>query len=272
MNVTKDSLGNRMKAYESQTTFQKLSPLNPIIARLDGRSFSSFTKGLGRPYDKRLSDLMAETTKFLVKESNANIGYCQSDEITLVWVNKDEKIDQEIFFSGKVFKMTSILASMCSTYFNKLLLNYIPEKADKFPLFDCRVFSVPTITEAINCLYWREKDATKNSISMAAQSVYSHKDLMHKNSKQKNEMLFAKGINWNDYPDYFKKGTYVARQSIIRKFTTDELDKLPEKHEARKNPDLEIVRQDVLTLNIPPLSRIKNKADVLFLGAKPITD
>jgi len=274
MQDKKDNLGNRMKAYESQSTFQKLSHLTPIVARLDGRSFHTFTAGLKRPYDEGLSNLMAATTKYLVQATNANLGYTQSDEISLIWVNQEEKVEREIFFDGKVFKMQSLLAAMCSVYFNKHLAKHLPEKAAQIvndPMFDCRVFSVPTLTEATNYLYWREKDATKNSISMAAQSVYSHNALHGKNSSDKQEMLYAKGINWNNYPDFFKKGTYFYKRSVSRPYSIEELDKLPAKHLARNNPELVILRQEVVPLVMPPLSRIGNRVDVLFKGQEPIS-
>ena len=141
--------------------------------------------------------------------------------------------------------MISDLASMCSVYFNRQLPNFLPEKVDKMPRFDCRVFNVPTLDEAVNTFLWREQDATKNSISMAAQSVYSHNQLNGKTGSDKQEMLFQKGINWNDYPDFFKRGSYIQRKRTLTKFSTEELEKLPQKHQARLNPNLEIERWEI---------------------------
>lgn len=106
----------------------------------------------------------------------------------------------ETLFKGKVFKLTSILASLSTGFFNKNISNFLPEKSDLMPVFDCRVFNLPNVSEVVNYFNWREQDATKNSISMAAQAFYSHKELMGKNGSQKQEMLFQKGVNWNDYP------------------------------------------------------------------------
>ena len=236
----KDTFGDRMKSYESQTCDIKMIPLIPMVARLDGKGFSKFTKGLKRPYDERLSKLMIETTKYLVKETNANCGFTQSDEITLLWYSKDPT--SQVYFNGRLFKVISDLAASASVFFNSKLAEYIPEKKDKMPRFDCRVFNVPTLEEAVSAFHWREKDATKNSISMAASEYYSHKFLMKKNSSEKQELLFKKGINWNDYPSFFKRGTYVQRRRISTKFTTLELEKLPPKHKAKTNPDLQIER------------------------------
>ena len=268
MKKENEKFGDRMKIYENQTCGIRLLPRIPVIARLDGKGFSKFTRGLRRPYDERLSNLMIELTKYLVKETNANCGYTQSDEITLMWYVDDPK--SSIYFDGRYFKMVSDLSAMASVFFNRKLVEYLPEKSDKWPRFDCRVFNVPTLDEAVNTFLWREQDATKNSITMAASAFYSHKQLHKKNGSEKQEMLFQKGVNWNDYPTFFKRGTYVQRKRICRKFTTDELEKLPKKHEARKNPDLMIERWVVDRIDIPPLSKITNKVDVIVFGKDPV--
>jgi tRNA(His) 5'-end guanylyltransferase len=268
MKYKNDNLGNRMKDYESQTCGIKMLPRIPVIARLDGKGFSKFTKGLKRPYDERLSKLMIETTKYLVKETNANCGYTQSDEITLMWYT--DRLDSSIYFDGRLFKMISDLASMCSVYFNRHLPTFIPEKSELMPRFDARVFNVPTLDEAVNTFLWREQDATKNSITMAASAHYSHNFLHCKNGSEKQELLFQKGINWNDYPDFFKKGTYVQRKRVMSKFTSDELDRLPKKHNARLNPDMLIERWIIDEIKLPPLSKVENRVDVVVFGKDPL--
>lgn len=269
MSDKNDILGNRMKSYENTTCGIRLLPRIPVIARLDGKGFSKFTKGLKRPYDERLSNLMIETTKYLVKETNANCGYHQSDEITLVWYS--ESYESKIYFDGRLFKMISDLAAMASVFFNRQLPNYLPEKAHLMPRFDCRVFNVPTIDEAANTFLWRELDCTKNSISMAAQHYYSHKELEGKNGSEKQEMLFQKGVNWNDYPSFFKRGTYIQRKRVLTKFTAEELEKLPAKHKARQNPDLMIERWVIDKLDLPPLMTIQNREELILFGSEPNT-
>jgi tRNA(His) guanylyltransferase len=265
----KDSLGDRMKEYEANASLS-LCKYWPIIARIDGRAFHSFTKGLKRPYDKGLSDLMVATTKYLVEESNAVLGYTQSDEISLMFYTDNPDVTQ-LFFDAKHSKMVSILASMTTAFFNMQLYNYLPDKALGFSLvpkrwatFDTRVFNVPNKEEAINYFLWRELDATKNSISMAAQSMYSHYELQGKNSSDKQEMMWQKGVNWNDYPDFFKKGTYLKRVKVRKPFSVLELANLPEKHSARYNPNLEYDRSEVQELIIPPLTKVVDKEKVLF--------
>lgn len=262
-----DAMGDRMKLYEMAEAGRKFLPLLPIAARLDGKNFSKFTQGLERPYDKRLSDLMIDTTEHLVRETNAACGYTQSDEITLAWYSDD--ISSQIWFDGRVQKMCSVLAAMCSVFFNRNL-NRLP-KPDGSPVFDCRVWQLPTLEEAANVFLWREFDATKNSVQMAAQEHYSHKELMHKHNGDMQEMLFQKGVNWNNYPDFFKRGSYVQRRVVRHKLTPEDLELLPPKHNARKNPDLEFERTEYRRIDMPPFGRVKNRADVIFLGAEPIT-
>jgi len=259
-----DALGDRMKMYESQTTKDRLIPLLPVVARLDGKGFSKFTKGLKRPYDERLSKLMVETTKYLVEETNANCGYTQSDEITLCWFTDDPK--SQPYFDGKIFKILTDLAAMCSVFFNEKLPEYLPEKVGKRPRFDCRVWNVPNVNEAVNAFLWREFDATKNSISMAASAYYSHNQLDGKNGSDKQEMLFQKGVNWNNYDAFFRRGTYIQRKISCGSLSVEELEKLPPKHNARKDPNFMYERKIVVELDLPPLTKVINKVDVILFG------
>ena len=261
------SLGDRMKWYERRYAHQVM-PMLPVLARVDGRAFSKFTEGLARPFDERMSQLMVETTKFLVEETNARCGYTQSDEISLVWLTEDP--DAEIFFGGKLAKMISVVGSLATMAFNRLLPHRIPEHAHKMPVFDNRVWEVPTLYEASNYFIWRENDATRNSISMAARAYYSHSECHGKNSSELQEMLFQKGVNWNDYPRHFKRGTYVRKRVMeSRAFTPEEIDALPLKHHARTNPDLVVKRTVVMEEDFPPLAKITNRDDVILFGADP---
>lgn len=268
--MSNDSLGDRMKWYERRYAHQVL-PMVPVLARIDGRSFHSFTKGLERPYDKRLSSLMVDTTKFLVENTNARCGYTQSDEISLVWLTEDP--EGEIFFGGKLSKLVSVVGSLATAYFNSKLSTYIPEKADCLPVFDNRVWEVPVLYEACNYFIWREQDATRNSVQMAARAYYSHKELHGKGNSLLQDMLMAKGINWNDYPRFFKRGTYVRKRTIAaRAFTPEELANLPPKHDAHKNPDLKVWRTAVVEEDFPPLTTIDNREEVILFGKEPGAD
>lgn len=272
--MSKDDFGDRMKKYEMMEAGRKLMPRLPIIVRLDGKCFSKFTKGLNRPYDKRMSRLMIETTKALVAETNALIGYTQSDEISLVIYSDSEK--SQVYYDGRIQKIIGDLAAFATGIFNNLLDQYIPEKKSnnpmKFPRFDCRVWNVPDKTEAANAILWREKDASKNSISMAARSFYSHKELHLKTSNEMQDMLMNKGINWNDYPSFFKRGTFIQRQRKLMPYSKEEIDKLPQKHQARSNPDLVIERWIINEIKMPKFSSVLNREEVIFNGSEPIVN
>jgi len=262
-------LDKRMKMYEQSESGRRFMPLLPVIARIDGKCFHTYTRDLERPFDTGLSDLMIATTENLVQQTNAVIGYTQSDEITLIFYS--DNIKSQIFFDGRIAKMTSVLASMTTAIFNDLVAIHLPQKMNWQPaLFDCRVWTVPTKLEAINVLVWRELDATRNSIQMTAGAYYSHAQLMNKNTSQMQEMLREKGVNWNDYPPFFKRGTYVQRRKVQRKFTCDELEKLPPKHDAHKNPDLVVERTDINRLIMPPIMRVSNRVGVVFYGQEPV--
>lgn len=268
-NINRENLSDRMKGYERTTAGQRLMPLLPACCRLDGRSFHNFTKGMKRPYDPTLTQIMRDVTSYLVETTNATIGYTQSDEITLIWWTTDLK--SQIFCDGRIQKMVSLLASTTTLKFFTLVQERIPDKAALLPMFDCRVWNVPTLAEAANVLLWRERDAIKNSISMAARAYFSHKQLFGKSGKEMQEMLWSKhGVNWNGYPVIFKHGSYFARRKSQRPFTAEEIDNLPPLHEARKNPNLMVERTDVIPLELPPLDRVSNKAEVLFEG-KPLS-
>jgi tRNA(His) 5'-end guanylyltransferase len=243
-------------------------PLLPVLARLDGRAFHAFVRGLNRPFDERLSRLMIETTQFLVRETTAVVGYTQSDEITLAWVPAE--FDSQVFFDGRVQKMTSTLAALCSAFFNNRLPAFLPaEYSQRMPVFDCRVWNVPNTTEAANTFLWRELDATKNSIAMAARTYYAHHEVHERNGSEMQELLFRKGVNWNDYPPFFKRGTFIRRRKVGRAFTAVELETLPAKHAARSNPALVVERTECESLEMPPLSTVENREGVLFRAEEP---
>lgn len=262
-----DALGDRMKMYEMAEAGRRFMPLLPILARIDGRCFSSFTADMKRPYDPNMTAMMVRTTMELVSETNACMGYTQSDEITLAWHSLDLK--SQVWFDGRISKMTSQLGALATLHFYRLVLRNMPEFADRLPTFDARVWQVPLRTEGANVFLWREWDCTKNSLTMAASELYSHRELHGKNSAEKHDMLMAKGINWNDYPAEFKRGTYVQRRRVVRPFSRAEIEKLPAQHEARKNPDLVVERWVVAPLSMPVFSTVANREDVIFEGAEP---
>jgi len=232
-------LGNRMKKYEDGYNQVLLDRL-PIIVRLDGVAFHQYTKGCQKPFDSNLHASMVETTRALVKEFGPKIGYTQSDEISLLFWQ--DGIKQQTIFGGRVNKINSVMASAAANYFNKF------EQGNKLAKFDCRCFCVPNEVEAVNYFLWRTQDAVRNSVQMAAQAVYEHKELHGKGADQLHDMLHAKGINWNSYPPCQKEGSWTAKRSYMKGTAT---------------------RNRVEVLNVPPFGKIVNKINFLFYGEEP---
>jgi len=245
----------KFKNYEELCSPNLLTEI-PVIARIDGRCFHTFCEGLERPFDPNLSELMIQTAAFLVGETNALIAYTQSDEISLLW-------QHNVFFNGRVLKMASILGALTSSFFNEKKRELLPVKESVLATFDARVFNVPNREEALEYFLWREDDATKNSISMAAQNYFHHKSLMNKKRSELQEMLFQVGVNWNDYPTHFKRGTYIGKIKVEKPFSQEEIEKLPEKHIARSNPNLVVERSIIVRHAIPPLGK-HNGIEFLF--------
>lgn len=231
----KNNYENRAKTY--------LIRRMPVIIRLDGKAFHTFTRGMVKPFDKRFMLAMQLATLELCRKiPGCVLGYTQSDEITLVLVDY-EKLETDAWFDYGVEKMCSISASMCTLYFNRFFSEIVddfiknhektaknPEKygkelaesvkklIDKYKLakkaggmFDARVFNVP-VEEVTNCVLWRQQDATRNSISGLAQAHFSPKELHGKKSNEMQDMLMEKfGINWNNLPTCEKRGTAVVK-------------------------------------------------------------
>ena len=255
-----DMLGNRMKMYEAATTSRIAYKGLPIVARLDGKSFSTFTKGLCKPYDERMSKLMVMTTKDLVDRFHASAGYTQSDEITLVWFIDSHSVS-DYPFSGRIQKFESLLAASASAFFNKKLETMIPEKSHLMPIFDCRAFVVPSKTEAANAVLWRQQDCIKNAITMAASCYFSHSMLQNRSGVEKRQMLLDNHINFDDYPSFFKYGTFVCRTTKMIPLSDAQLARIPEN--KRPEPGALFSRTELVTSSFQ-LKDCVNKIAVLF--------
>jgi tRNA(His) guanylyltransferase len=263
-----NTLSDWCKWLEKNFSPEVMIPTLPVIIRLDGNNFHNWTKGLNRPFDENLVKLMSETTKYLVKETNAVVGYTQSDEITLILYSSDRK--SSIYNDGKKQKIVSKLTAKCVNFFNEKRKELLPNH-NKLAVFDCRVYQTPTLHDACVQLLWRENDATKNSVSMLAQSLFSHNELQNLNcDEMQDKMMVEKSINWNDLTSNLKRGTYVKRLKTAKPFTGDELKNLPKKHEAHKNPNLIIERSVIKEIEYPIFNKISNKVDVIFHDAEPV--
>lgn len=201
-----DKLGTRMKEYYENRTRICLPRRTYTVIRIDGKAFHSYTRGLKRPFDDQLMTDMDETAKFLCKEiQGSKLAYVQSDEISIILTDFEE-IGTDAWFDGNIQKMASVSASLATAKFNEL-------RPGKLAFFDSRVFTIPYITEVENYLLWRQQDASRNSISAVAQSLYSQKQLMGKTGDQMQELIFQKGINWNDYQPRYKRGRMIVKET-----------------------------------------------------------
>ena len=244
--IKKDSLGDRMKEFYENRSKHYLPRRVPVIIRLDGKAFHTFTKGFKRPYDEILHNTMNATMRHLCENiQGCKLGYTQSDEITLLLTDYDT-ITTDAWFGYGMQKVCSVAASMATLAFNRFFRQYynealtelgapldsdpylskLSEKLD-CAMFDARCFSIPK-DEVINCFIWRQQDATRNAIQMLGQCNFSHRELQGKSCNDIQDMLMTqKGINFNDMPVEFKRGVCCYRitreATCVNKKTQEEM-------------------------------------------------
>lgn len=231
-----DSMGTRMKEYYEAVPKTKLMRRTPVAIRVDGKSFHTFTRGFKKPFDSVLMNAMQKTMQYLCKNIQGCVfGYTQSDEITLILIDY-QTLTTDAWFDYEVQKLCSVSASMATMAFNKFFRmsiwdedfvwkssltpqsmdvqiahnEYIAKMtaaANKGAMFDARCFNIPK-EEVCNLIYWRQLDATRNSIQMVGQAYFSHKQLEGKKCNDIQDMLVEQfDINWNNYPTTCKRGT-----------------------------------------------------------------
>ena len=232
-----DSLGDRMKEYEGRNQYY-LQKRTPVCIRVDMRAGHTFTRGFARPFDEVFGNAMVRTMEYCAKNiGNCVFAYCQSDEITFILVDY-AKLETDAWFDYRTDKLCSISASMATMAFNRFFemeMNVFkashtimdtnewayPEagalygaymlSASRGAMFDARCFNIPK-EEATNLVYWRQLDATRNSIQMVGQANFSHSELQGCSCSVIQDMLHEqKGINWNDFPTRWKRGTAWTR-------------------------------------------------------------
>ena len=240
----KDDLGTRMKTFYEEIPKTKLMRRCPVAIRIDGKAFHTFTRGFNKPFDEVLIESMQETMRYLCENiQGCVLGYTQSDEITLILVDY-KKLNSAAWFDYEVQKMCSIAASMATMAFNRFFM-YEYEEFNRWvnegnptdedrrlndiyydamckgAMFDARCFNIPK-EEVTNLIYWRQLDASRNSIQMVGQANFSHKELQNKSCNQIQDMLMEqKGINWNDLPTYQKRGACCIKNSHIVRRSSD---------------------------------------------------
>jgi tRNA(His) guanylyltransferase len=212
----KTALGDRMKGYEQATRFV-LPRRTYTICRIDGRSFHSFLRHADKPFDTAVMAAMDAVAEALCAEmSGAVLAYTQSDECSVLLTDFGSHGTQP-WFAGVIQKMASIAASTATVAFNR---RYGVDYDDASATFDARVFTIPDPVEVANYFLWRQRDAVRNSISMAAQAHFSHKRLHGVGTSQMQELLWQEhGVNWSDYPDGCKRGRVTVRQTGEREVT-----------------------------------------------------
>ena len=205
MATDKTSLGDRMKGYENITRNHLISRM-PVILRLDGRAFHTFTKGFVKPYDTTFAKTMELTMKYLCENIQGCVfGYTQSDEITLVLVDY-QGLNTSSWFDNNIQKMVSVAASMATLEFNRKFSELTLDYSKMGATFDCRAFNVPK-EEVTNCVLFRQNDAIRNSIQALGQAHFSHKELHGKNTEDIITMVKEKtGILWNKLPIEQQRG------------------------------------------------------------------
>ena len=233
MSNKKDSLGDRMKENYENRSKTYLTRRTPVIIRLDGKAFHTFTRGMKKPYDEIFHNTMNATMKYLCENiQGCKLGYTQSDEITLLLTDYDT-LSTDAWFDYNVQKICSVAASMATMAFNKYFeqfsMDYLDsvmglqdfDIEDKYlevlyskygiAMFDARCFNIPE-EEVTNCFIWRQQDATRNAIQMLGQCNFSHKELHGKSCNDIQDMLMLqKGINFNDMPTEFKRGVCCVK-------------------------------------------------------------
>ena len=241
---THDDLGLRMKTFYEQIPKTRLMRRVPVAIRIDGKAFHTFCRKFQKPFDEVLIKSMQQTMKYLCENiQGCVLGYTQSDEITLILVDY-KKLTSSAWFDYEVQKMCSVAASMATMAFNKYFSKYVnlyiydnclSENAaryvkvlinamEKGAMFDARCFNIPK-EEVCNLIYWRQLDASRNSIQMVGQANFSHSELQNKSCNDIQDMLMVqKNINWNDFPTHQKRGSCCIKteQSITEETTVTE--------------------------------------------------
>ena len=225
-----DELGKRMKTFYEQIPKYKLMRRTPVIIRIDGKAFHTFTKGFQKPFDHVLMKSMQDTMKYLCENiQGCVLGYTQSDEISLLLIDY-KRFNSSAWFDNEIQKICSISASMATLSFNKAFDKNSDEYCEpwnvkhdyieallsacaKGAMFDSRCFNIPK-EEVTNYFYWRQQDATRNSIEMVGQAHFSHKELHKKTCHMIQDMLHEqKDINWNDFSVPEKRGSCCIKET-----------------------------------------------------------
>jgi tRNA(His) guanylyltransferase len=172
------------------------------IIRVDGRGFSRFTEQrFDKPFDPRFSALMTDTAQALLTELGGRYAYTESDEISVVF---DPSFG---LFGREVEKLVSISASITSAAFT--------HAAGERAHFDSRIWMGTGLADVVDYLSWRQADAARCALNgwcywtlrKQGQSVRQATTALEGTTvAAKNEMLYARGINFNEVPVWQRRG------------------------------------------------------------------
>lgn len=202
--ILNNKIGKRIKDFYEKAYRFFLTKRTYTIIRIDGINFSTYTQSLEKPFDGIFtSDLIQSAIYLCKKVQGCKLAFVQSDEISIVLTDFDNN-KTEMWLGGNLQKMCSTSASSVTAKFNQLRPGIEAE-------FDSRVFQIPAKSEVLNYFIDRQQNATANSISMATSMFYEFEETNNKTTNQMQDMLFKKGVNWNDYEGKFKRGVLVAK-------------------------------------------------------------
>lgn len=265
MSTYNDALGDELKYLENLESGRSGEVGTPVVVRVDGVAFSTFTGSFDRPFDALIAEAMDEATIAVVERLHPRIGYTQSDEMTFIFWDPDF----EVPYAGRLQKLSSVCASIATGAFMRAALRLFPEKVrDAAPVFDGRANALPMPVAAKN-LEWREIDARINAVSMAARQVLGPNVLAGKSSADMKEMMSEAGVEFRDYPERFLRGAYFRRMKVHVERTPEELARIPAQYRARAAAAKE--RTVVVRLTgVPPLTIVDNLEAFIFEGAEPV--
>lgn len=213
--MRKDSLGDRIKGYEGVSK-SKLTRRVPVIIRVDGKAFHTFTRGMEKPFSQDLiNSMVCGAVNVAQSMQGFKAAYIQSDEATFLLTDY-ETHETQAWFDYSVNKLVSISASTMSMNFFAAL----QEDTGMLPVFDSRAFNVPR-EDVVNTFLWRAQDWERNSLQMYARAHFSHKELHKKNRADIHEMLHHKGLNWaKDLTPQERNGTFLFKtaDSIVANY------------------------------------------------------
>lgn len=213
--MKRDNLGNRIKGYEEVAKY-KLLRRTPVLIRVDGRAFHTFTKNAKKPFDKNVIDAMIYATEMTAKEmSGFELAYVQSDEATFL-LQDYATLSTQPWFDYEVNKLVSITASAFTAYFNSYWFNYFSstDGETKFAMFDARAFNMP-YDDTPNAFIWRQQDWIRNSVQMKARAHFTHKHLENVSVEEIKQELYNIGVPWESLTDTEKYGTFITKDGKL---------------------------------------------------------